>query len=140
MVWSLLFSFLTGGIGKFADTYRDLETARIKESTEINQVVKEIELKRLETTEAAIEAAKEVRIAMKDHWEIRLAVALVAIPTSFHYACIVIDTVYKLGWDIPNLPPPLGEWQGAIILSYFGFVSARHGINAVAQVLLRRKR
>lgn len=139
MLIKILTSLFTGGIGKVADTYRDIKIAKVKESTQINNVVKELELKRLENEKAAHEAAKEIRIAMKDHWEIRLAVGLVAIPTSFHYACIVIDKTYNMGWQIQQLPEPLNEWQGTIILSYFGLVSVRHGINAVAASLLKRK-
>lgn len=139
MLMKLLTTLLTGGIGKVADTYRDIKIAKVKESTQINNVVKELELKRLENEQAAHEAAKEVRIATKDYWEIRFAVGLVAIPTSFHYACIVIDSIYNMGWNIQKLPTPLDDLQGTIILSYFGLVSVRHGINVVAASMLKRK-
>lgn len=139
MIWTLLKSLLTGGIGKFADTYRDVKIAKIKNNTHLNNVVKDLEIKRLENEKAASQNAKEIRTATKDNWEMRLAVALVAIPTSFHYAATVLDHTYGFGWNVKPLPEPLDEWQAKIILSFFGLTIARVGINTVAAFLLKKK-
>lgn len=140
MFIKLIGSLFTGGIAKFFTTYQAVKIAQIEQNTKISSVVKELELERLQTERAASIDAKQIRFATKDFWEVRFAIALVAIPTSFHYACVVIDSIYDMPWQIAALPTPLDDWQGTIILSYFGLASIRHGVNAVTMRLLDKRK
>jgi hypothetical protein len=139
MLWNLAASLLTGGFGKFADTYRDVRIAALTNETATNTVVQNLELSRLKNEDAARQSAKEIRLATADFWEMRLAVALVAIPTALHYAAIVFDSIYNLGWNVQPLPAPFDEWGGIILLSPFGYGTLKSGINATAAILLKRK-
>lgn len=138
MILSLITSLLTGGIGKALDSYRDVQIAKLKTQSETGNLLKELELAGLERDKAMAQNAKEIALATKDHWEMRLAIALVAIPTSFHYAATVFDAVYHFGWAITPLPDPLGEWQGAIVLGYFGLGAARNVTKAVVAAMVKR--
>lgn len=138
MLLKMLLSLLTGGIGKAMDSYRDVQIARLKEQSDANNVIRDMELASLEHDKAAAQNAREIRLATKDHWEVRLAVALVAIPTSFHYAATVADAIYHFGWAITPLPAPLNEWQGVIILGYFGYGTLRNVTKAAVTAVLRR--
>lgn len=139
MIWALIKDILTGGIGKLAQSYRDIKIAEIKEKGNVTNTVKELELKRLEAEETARQTSKEIRLATKDYWEVRFAIGLVAIPSSLHYAFTAFESIYGFGWNIQPLPEPLNEWQGIIILSYFGYGTIRHGTNVIAMLLKRGK-
>lgn len=138
VVISLAKAFISGGIGKFLETKRDIRIEQIRQDGANISVAKELELQRLENQNVAAQNAKEIRIATKDTWEMRLAVALVAIPTSFHYAAIAIDKTYNMGWNIALLPAPMDDYQGRIILGFFGLGAVKVGINVLAAKLLKK--
>lgn len=140
MLGRLLSSILTGGISEVVNAIRDIQYAKIKQSTETNEIVKELELERLENENQARMAAKEIRLATKDFWETRLAVALASVPTAFHYAAIVLDSTYHFGWNIAPLPEPFNEYEAIILLSPFGYGVLRSGISAFASTMLRKHR
>lgn len=139
MWWKLALSLLTGGFTQAGEIYRDIRYAKIKADTSKNETVKELELKRLENEAQANQNIKEVRLATKDHWEIRLAVGLIAVSTSMHYAAITFDSIYHFGWNVAPLPGKFGEYEEIILLSFFGYGVAKSGINAVAATMLRKK-
>lgn len=139
---TIFFTFIKnlifGGLDKALSYQRDVRIAQIRQLGEKNNIVKELELARITSENEAYKNAKEVRIATKDHWELRLAAALVAIPLSFHAGCVAIDTTYNMNWNIEPLPPPLNEWQSTIILGYLFISPVRQGINLAAARLLRK--
>lgn len=138
MFLNILSKILLGGFGDFMQTYKDIKVAEMKQSADKVKVVKELELARFEKEEQARQTAKDIRLATKDHWEIRFAIGIVVIPTSLHYAFTVLDSIYHFGWEVAPLPAPMDEWQATIILSYFGYGTFRHGANVLAARLLRK--
>lgn len=136
-ILSVISSVFTGGFSKAADTVRDIKIANIKQQGDKITVAGNLELARLENEKIRSKNAKDIRIAIKDHWEIRVASGLSAISTSFHFAAINIDKTYNMGWNVQPLPEPLNEWQGSIILGLFGLGIASKGINVLAAKLLK---
>jgi hypothetical protein len=74
--------------------------------------------------DAQIEAMKIAqinRLATPDNPGLRAAIAIVALALSLHLAAVVTASVFPaLGWTVHALPPPMNDWQGAILLSLFG--------------------
>jgi hypothetical protein len=138
MLWQLLFSLVTGGFSKAADTYRDVKYAQIEKETATNNVVRDIQLKRLDNEEKQQQNAKEIRLATKDFWEIRLTVGIIAFVSALHYAAIVFDSIYHFGWAIAELPDPFNDYEIVILLSFFGYGTVKSGINAVIVAILRK--
>lgn len=132
------FSFLTGGVGKFFETKRDIRIAELKAEDKKLSTIEVLELARLEADKKEAEQAKQIRIATKDFWEMRLAVGIVGISTSLHYGFTVIDHIYNFGWDIKPLPAPMDEWQQTIILSYFGYSATKTIAKTVATILMKK--
>lgn len=88
----------------------------------------------------ARQAAKEVRLAMVGFPEIRLLTFIVGLCVVSHFAAVSLDTIFKFGWKIPAYPAPMDEWEGYIILWFFGIQPlAKSGIAAVIQAFKGRK-
>lgn len=106
-----------------------------------DKLVAEQELKRLELEQIQRNNAKEIRLATAGFWEMRFMAFFIALPLAIHLWIISWDT-----WDtsvnlrIPPLPAPFDEYQGVILLSFFGATVVGSGIRAVAGAIAYRKR
>ena len=83
--------------------------------------------------------AKEIRLASSGLWEMRLITAIIAGCFALHLLLVTLDTCFKLGWAIPKFPAPFDEWQGAILLSFFGIQAVGGGLNAIAAAIRGRR-
>lgn len=81
---------------------------------------------------AARQAAKEIRLATAGFWEMRLMTFLIAAPFVTHLWLVGIDTMWPQPWNVEKWPAPFDEWEGAILLSFFGVSVVGIGIKAVA--------
>jgi hypothetical protein len=83
--------------------------------------------------------AQQVRLATAGFWEMRIITALIALPFVLHLWLVGLDTCFAFGWKIAAFPAPFAEWQGAVLLSFFGIHVASKGINAVAAAFVARR-
>lgn len=93
--------------------------------------------------------ATKVRLATANHIEMRVMTFLIAFPFVEQLWAVWADT--RFGWysqggvfercwtqdgkevcGVPAFPAPFDEWQGAILLSFFGLVGVVGGIRAAA--------
>lgn len=106
--------------GFLTDTQRQKHLERITQM----QAEREIRLQQLQTARdvklAAINASKEIRVVTAGFPEMRILTFLIALPFVIHVNLVGADTNFQLGWGIPAFPHPFDEWEGAIILSFFG--------------------
>jgi hypothetical protein len=132
----LLIKWLTGsGLQALADIYAKgkdsaVETERIHADLAKRQLDNALEAQRL---------AQQVRLATAGFWEMRLLTFLIALPFVVHLLLVGADTCFKLGLRIPAYPHPFDEWEGAIVLSFFGIATVGKGITAVAAGFLARR-
>src|SRR5690349_24164874 len=108
------------------DAYR----AKLAAEQSDKKIAADLALKNLEAEIAARANAKEVRLATAGFLEQRLITFLIAVPFVIHVLLVGADTNFKLGWGIWSFPKPFVDWEGAILLSYFGLVGATSGLNA----------
>lgn len=121
-----LFGWLTGG-GGIAAIGKELRLAReasLNAATESERTAAGVEAKRLETIladrNAERESAKDVRLATASFWEMRALTVAIALPFVVHLWGVWLDTQFGFAWSVSAFPPPFNEWQGAILLSFFG--------------------
>lgn len=91
----------------------------------------------------AREVSRDVRLATAGFWEMRLATAIIAFCFILHLVLITIDTVTTgtrfeiAGWNVPAFPEPINEWEGAIILSFFGlYAASRIGTGILSSIFV----
>lgn len=89
---------------------------------------------------AARHAAKEIRLATAGFWEMRLLTVLIAAPFVVHLWLVGVDTMWPQPWNVEKWPPPFDEWEGAILLSFFGVSVVGTGIKAVAGAIAYGRR
>ncbi len=100
-----------------------------------------LESERIEAAwaKARLDATLQVRLATAGFWEMRLITFLIAIPFVFHLWTVWLDTQFRFGWQIPAFPPPFNEWQGAILLSFFGvYAAGKVGMGVVSALAVKR--
>jgi hypothetical protein len=88
---------------------------------------------------AARQAAKDIRLATAGYWEMRLLTFLIALPFLVHLWLVAWDTYWPQPWTVEKLPAPFDEWEGAILLSFFGVSVVGSGIKAVAGAIAYRR-
>lgn len=126
-----LLSWITGGALKTVAGYLT-KLSDGKTQIALAEVNAEIESRR---------NARDVRLATKDFWEMRLMTGVVLGIFTFHLCLIALDT-FTTGtrweikdWNVPAFPSPIHEWEGAIILSLFGLNVANKTISAVTTII-----
>jgi hypothetical protein len=138
MQW--LISLFTGGlIDKLANIY-----AKHKDSAvESERIKADVAKKQLDGAIEAQKLANQVRLATAGFMEMRVITAALGGAFAFHACAVVICTTFNLGprWGlwIPALPSPFDQWEGAIVLSFFGVQLATKGINGLVAAFLARR-
>ncbi len=133
-----MFSWIIGGIGNWltgggikvlADTYaryKDSDDARLRQQAEMAR--------------AQLEAMLIVRQSTAGFWEQRVLAFMIAFPFALHAFLVGLDTSFKLGWGIWSYPAPFDEWEGLILLSFFGIQAAQRGLTTVATAVVAARR
>lgn len=127
-VGGLILNALTGGfadklfafLNKRADALTDEQR---QEATERRQIRENVQA---------------IRMATAGYWEMRVMTFLIAAPFAVHLWAVTLDTVFGFGWRIAKFPPPFDQWEGAILLSFFGVSAAVSSVKAIAGALTIR--
>jgi hypothetical protein len=126
-----------GALGeRLAEAYR----AKLAAANDGERLAAEQRIAALEAEQAAALRAKEIRLATAGFWEMRLLTFLIALPFVIHANLVGLDTSFRLGIGIPAFPQPFDEWEGTILLSFFGFYTAGKGVAAIAGAIAARRR
>lgn len=127
---------LGGGVNALAAVY-----AKHKDSAVESEKVKaEVAKKRLDAALEGQRLANQVRLATAGFWEMRALTFAIALPFVVHAGAVGLDTTFAFGWRVAAYPAPFSEWEGAILLSFFGIGVASKAITAGAAVLMGRAR
>lgn len=132
----LAWGFLSGGgLSGVLGTLTDIYTKH-KDSA--------LESERLQATWAAqqLVALTNVRLATAGFWEMRVLTACIGGTYTLHLVLVAADTMFGWTWDgnpVNKFPAPFNEWEGAILLSFFGLTAGVVGIKAVATAIASRR-
>ena len=91
-----------------------------------------VKIRRIEARISEAQNAKEIRLATANFLEMRLLTVAVAVPFVAHTWAVALDTTFKFGWGIPKFPAPFDQYEGAILLSFFGLSGATGIFKAIA--------
>ena len=135
-----ILSWLTGGIiGSFTKPLVEAYKAKQQAKNDHERLLADISIKQLEGEQAARMAAKEIRLSTAGFPEMRALSFFTAAPFVLHAGAVGIDTTFSLGWGIAAYPKPFDEWEGAILLSFFGLQAGVVGVKALAWGLSKRR-
>lgn len=128
-------SWLSGGVLNRVLTYLErkdntaTERDKVKATVLRTAIVAEMD---------ARQNAREIRLATAGFWEMRLLTVLIALPFVVHLNLVALDTCFGFGWGVSKFPAPFDEWEGAILLSFFGVYAGLGAVQSVSAAIGRR--
>jgi hypothetical protein len=123
---SAILNWLSGGIlGQITGPL--LEAYKVK----VNSTDEAAKLAAQDTIDVR-KAIVQVRMATTGYWEMRLLTVVIAAPFVIHSLAVGLDTTFGFGWRIAAYPHPFSDWEGQILLSFFGISVVGTGIKAIA--------
>ena len=141
-ILTTVLNWVSGGLlekitNPLAQAYRD----KLAADTSEKKLLAEENIKRLELEQEQRNNAKEIRLATAGFWEMRLLTVAIAVPFIWHLWLVFYDTIRTdINLRIPELPDPFNEYQGAILLSFFGVTVIGSGIKSIAGAIAYRKK
>jgi len=127
-------------VGKVVDGLTAAYSAKLAATNDRERIAADVTIKRLEDDQDARRNAKEIRLATAGFWEMRAITALIAAPFVAHLWAVGVDTLFGFGWGVAAFPKPFDEWQGAILLSFFGVAGGVGAVKAIAGAVALRGR
>lgn len=135
----MLIAFLRWISGDLTAAFTRAYEMKLKAENEQQRLIADAAIADVNRQIDAARSAKEIRLASSGFWEMRLITAIIAGCFALHLLLVTLDTCFKLGWAIPKFPAPFDEWQGAILLSFFGIQAVGGGLNAIAAAIRGRR-
>ncbi len=112
---------------------------KLKADTDQGRLVADAAIADINRQLDAARSAREIRLASAGFLEMRVITFVIAACFTLHLLFVTLDTCFSLGWRIPKFPAPFDEWQGAILLSFFGIQAVGNGISAIAAAIRGRR-
>jgi hypothetical protein len=121
----LAFSWFTGGgFSMLTDLY-----TKYKDSADAK------ERRQADWAKAQLDAMASNRSQTSGFWEMRLLTFIIGGCFTLHLAAVTLDTIFQLGWRIAKYPAPFDQYEGSILLSFFGLMAGVTTVSAVARTL-----
>lgn len=141
-MFKIILDWLTGGIVKqFTDPLLQAQKQYLEAEGDSEKLIAEQNLKLIEADIEQKNNQKEIRLATAGFWEMRLLTVLIALPFIIHLWIVAWDTWdTSVNWRIPSFPEPFDEWQGLILLSFFGVTVVGSGIKSIAGAWAYKKK
>lgn len=135
-MWAAIIKWLTGSlVGQLTEAYK----AKLAAQNDEQRLVAEATIKHLEAEMQARAGAKEIRLATAGFWEMRVVAAVISGCFALHLLLVTADTCFGLGLRVAAFPAPFDQWEGTILLSFFGVQVAGQSITAIASAIRGRK-
>ena len=125
--------------GTVLDRLTSLYEKKLTADTDAKKLAVDLVTRQLEADVAGRQNAKEIRMATAGFWEMRLITFMIAMPFAVHEAAVVYDTLdTSVNLAIPALPYPFSEWQGVVLLSFFGVQVAGKAMDTLAFIFRKK--
>lgn len=139
LILGFLLKLVPGLSSTFAKGAVDAYKARLDAETSDRKLAADLAAKDIEAQIAARQNAREIRLASAGFWEMRLITAVIAGCFTLHLVLVTLDTCFGIGLRVAKFPAPFDEWEGAILLSFFGVMAAEKGVTAIAAAIGRKR-
>jgi hypothetical protein len=127
MLWAgkLALSWFTGGgANVLMDMYNKYKDS--KDASERRQA---------DWAKSQLDAMSANRSQTSGFWEMRLLTFIIGGCFTLHLLAVTLDTIFALGWKIAKYPAPFDQYEGSILLSFFGLMAGVTTVSAVARTL-----
>lgn len=126
--------------GSVLDRFTSLYEKKLAAENDEKRLAVDLAIEQLSKEMQIAQNVKEVRLATAGFWEMRVITFLIAAPLAVHQLLVVYDTCdTSVNLAIPALPYPFSEYQGTILLSFFGAQLVAKGFDSMAYIFGKRK-
>lgn len=125
--------------GSVFDRLTGLYEKKLQADGAAQKLAAELAVKQIEADLEVRQNAKEIRLATAGFWEMRTITFLIALPFVIHLWAVGLDTVFRFGWGVPKFPSPFDQYEGVILLSFFGVQVAGKAMDTLAFIFRGRK-
>jgi hypothetical protein len=149
MIAGIITSLIGGPIAKaLLSGYK----AKLDAANTSDRIAADLAIKDIEADIEARQHASKLRMATASFWEMRLMTFAIAFPFVSHLWAVWMDTQFgtfqESCWKqgertlcgVKAFPEPFNEWQGAILLSFFGIYTLGKAVQSVGTAIAMRKR
>lgn len=132
-MFGLVFNWIMGkGLDRLTDIY-----FKYKDSA--------VESERIQATWAKnqLDAMQAIREKTANFPEMRVLSFFIGFFFVTHLGFIWLDTMTTgtrfefIGWQVAAFPSPINEWEGAILLSFYGITATTIGVNSIIKTVSR---
>lgn len=149
-ILSFLPSFLVKAFGFVSDAIKPVSDAIIND----RNATRDERLQESRERVAAAQGAVEIRKATAGYWEQRFLAFVVGVIPTAHFAAIGVGSTFAApfkrlgsipGWlewtlYVPAMPPPFDQYEGPILLSFYGVVGLLGATQKIAGAIAIRRR
>lgn len=136
-MFSTILSWLSGGIiGQIAKPLNEAYKAKLTAQNDSERLAADMIIRKIEKD---FEAQSENRRITAGFWEQRLLSFLIGFCATIHFIAITIDTVFQFSWSIPKYPAPFDQYEGIILLSFFGVYALNNTVQTIAKAIIGKK-
>ncbi len=125
--------------GSVVDRLTGLYEKKLQADGAAQKLAAEFAVKQIEADLEVRQNAKEIRLATAGFWEMRTITFLIALPFVIHLWAVGLDTVFRFGWGVPKFPSPFDQYEGAVLLSFFGVAVAGKAMDTLAFIFRGKK-
>lgn len=125
--------------GSVVDRLTGLYEKKLQADGAAQKLAAEFAVKQIEGDLQVRQNAKEIRLATAGFWEMRTITFLIALPFVIHLWAVGLDTVFRFGWGVPKFPSPFDQYEGAVLLSFFGVAVAGKAMDTLAFIFRGKK-
>ena len=136
MLAKILSWLVGGGIAAIAKPLSEAYQARLNAQNDSQKIAAQLTI---DSLEKQMNALIENRRMTSGFWEMRLISFIIAACATAHYAAVTVDTIGQFSWNVAAYPAPFNEYEGSILLSFFGIYAAGRGIQTIANAIISRK-
>lgn len=116
-----------------------IEAIKVREAAKNDEdkLAAELTIEHLRQKQLASVEAAELRKSMKGFLELRIMTVFIALPFAMHSFAVNMDSIFLFDWNVAQLPEPYSEYQGTILLWFFGLQASQSLASTIAAALKR---
>lgn len=117
-----------------------LEIIKIKENAKNDEdrIKADLILEDLRNSYRLKAEAVAFRKSTRNFIELRFLTFFIALPFAMHSFAVNLDSIFLFEWNVARLPEPYADYQGQIILWFFGLQATTTAINSIASIFRRK--
>jgi len=111
---------------------------KVEADNKVDQRLADLQMKQAEIQQSLALESIATRKDVKGFWEIRAMTFFIAFPFALHSLAVNMDSIFLFDWNVAQLPEPYDDYQGQILLWFFGIHITQTVAGTLVSAIRRR--